>query len=170
MSQARDFPTMPYRVLFAPQTLETVTRTSVSVWRFYLVPHHLCLFSQAFLSHHPLPKSCSLSSWTECNSYSVILLSFRATDERKQKLAWLGSPDADSQWLCSFFLCLKFLIWLCKQVSRPTGQQGLISRAGTSKRNAHHCPGQMYCVSETGVIRESVNLTHVTQSSTMFFK
>ena len=72
-----------------------LTRTNVFVWRSYLPQSppgvfFLYLSNQAFLCclSHPsrLCKRWSLVSWTECKSYSVISVSLRATDQRKQKL------------------------------------------------------------------------------------
>lgn len=102
-----------------------LSRTSIFVWRFYLLPSPrgvicLPLSSQAFLCcQSPAPQLFewwSLASWTEGRSYSVISPSFRATDQREQQQQ--KSTDwallmQTSQWLCSFLLCLKFLIWPC---------------------------------------------------------
>lgn len=160
MGQAREFlATFDFRFprdfcLFL-RLWKLLTRTSFFVWRSYLRPSppgvvFLCHSSQAFLCSPPqLCKWRSLAPWTECKSYSVISLSLRATDQRKQKLYWLGSPDENQPVALKFPSVFKipYLALLANQQAHKSMEAYLQSWL-FKEIYAHHSPGSDSCAGE----------------------
>lgn len=110
----------------------------------------LCHSSQAFLCSPPqLCKWRSLAPWTECKSYSVISLSLRATDQRKQKLYWLASPDENQPVALKFPSVFKipYLALLANQQAHKSMEAYLQSWL-FKEIYAHHSPGSDSCASE----------------------